>query len=205
MLTMRSDGLGQAHRSRQVGRHDPVPDLHRQTVEIAEGDRDVVGGVVDQDIETAEGPGDLADQPIHGRVVGNVTAKGFRVDLVTRREFAGDTFRLIAALRVHDGDMGALLRERVADALPQPAIAARHKRNHAPQIHRFSPLVRMLSPLQQSAVCSGLVIFRLSRSGVAADNNSHRYIPELLQVHEPNGRKLSKEGGGANNEDTLFR
>jgi hypothetical protein len=39
--------------------------------------------------------------------------------------------------------MCALLRERVADALPQPAIAARHQCNRALQIHRFSPLMRM--------------------------------------------------------------
>ena len=29
-----------------------------------------------------------------------------------------------AALRIHDGDMHALLRQRVTDALPEPAIAA---------------------------------------------------------------------------------
>jgi hypothetical protein len=31
----------------------------------------------------------------------------------------------------------------VADALPKPAIAARHQCHHALQVHRFSPLMRM--------------------------------------------------------------
>jgi hypothetical protein len=39
----------------------------------------------------------------------------------------GDAFRLVAAASVHDSHMCALMRERVADALPQPAIAARHQ------------------------------------------------------------------------------
>ena len=55
---------------------------------------------------------------------------------------AGDALRLVAAARVHDSDMRALLRQRMADALPQPAIAARHECNRALQIHRLSPLVR---------------------------------------------------------------
>ena len=127
------------HRPRQVDGHDLVPYLERQTVEIAEGDREVVGGVIDQDIEAAEGLRYLADQPIHGRGVGDVAGESSSVDLITRRQFAGDAFRLVAAARVHDSHMGAFLRERVADALPQSAIAARHQCNHALQIHRFSP------------------------------------------------------------------
>src|SRR5229473_5907329 len=39
--------LGQAHWPRQVDGHDLVPYLQRQIVEIAEGDRDVVSGVID--------------------------------------------------------------------------------------------------------------------------------------------------------------
>jgi hypothetical protein len=35
--------------------------------------------------------------------------------------------------------MCALLRERMADALPQPAITARHQCNNALEVHRFSP------------------------------------------------------------------
>jgi hypothetical protein len=38
--------------------------------------------------------------------------------------------------------MRALLRERMADALPQPAIAARYQCHRALQVHRFSPLMR---------------------------------------------------------------
>jgi hypothetical protein len=32
-----------------------------------------------------------------------------------------------------------LLRQCMADALPQPAIAARHQCNRALQVHRFAP------------------------------------------------------------------
>src|ERR1700737_3892573 len=86
--------LGQAHRPRQVGCHDLVPYLQSQTVEIAEGDRDVVGGVIDQNIKAAEGLGYLADQSIDSRVVGDVTGESPGVDLITRRQFASDAFRL---------------------------------------------------------------------------------------------------------------
>jgi hypothetical protein len=44
----------------------------------------------------------------------------------------------------------------------------------------------------KSAVCSDLVIFRLSRSAVAADNNSHCYIPELLRVRSLNSSTMMK-------------
>src|SRR6202008_4994429 len=118
--------LGQAHRPRQVDGHDPVPYLQRQIVEIAEGDRDVIGGIIDQNIKAAEGLGSLADQPINSRAVGYVTGESLSVDLITRGWFAGDAFRLVVAASVHDSDMCALLREHVAAALPQPAIAARH-------------------------------------------------------------------------------
>src|SRR6476469_155270 len=76
---------GQAHRPRQVDGHDLVPYLQRQIVEIAEGDRKVVSGVIDQNIKTAEGSGNLAYQPIHGRVVGYVTGESLSLDLITRR------------------------------------------------------------------------------------------------------------------------
>src|SRR3974377_1305456 len=54
-LTDRGYRLGQAHRPRQVSGHDPVPYLQRQIVEIAEGDRDVVSGVVNQNLKSAKG------------------------------------------------------------------------------------------------------------------------------------------------------
>src|SRR4030081_2850849 len=75
--------LGQPHRPPQVDGHDLVPYLQRQIVEIAEGDRDVVSGVIDQDIEAAEGPGYFAYQPVHGRAVGYVTGESSSVDLIT--------------------------------------------------------------------------------------------------------------------------
>src|SRR5712671_788726 len=66
---------GQAHRPRQVDGHDLVPNLRRQIVEIAEGDRDVVSGVIDENIKAAERLGYLAHQPIHSRAVGYVTSE----------------------------------------------------------------------------------------------------------------------------------
>ena len=140
---MRGHRLGQAQRPGQVDGHDLVPDLHRQAVEVAERDRVVVGGVIDQDIEAAEGLGDLADQPIHRGIVGDVASEGVSVDLVMRGQFAGEAFRLRAALRVHNGDLDALPRERMADTLPQSAIAARHQCHRALQVHRCSPNLRM--------------------------------------------------------------
>src|ERR1700754_3480859 len=118
--------LGQTHRPRQVNGHDLVPHLQRQIVEIAEGDRDVVSCVIDQNIKAAEGLGNLTDQPIHSRAVGYVTGESLSVDLITRRQFASDAFRLVAAASVHESDMCALLREGGAGALPHPAISARH-------------------------------------------------------------------------------
>src|SRR5579872_1547570 len=76
----RSYRLGQAHRPRQVDGHDLVPYFRRQIVEIAEGDRDVVSGVIDQNVKAAEGLCYLADQPIHGRAVGYVTGESLSVD-----------------------------------------------------------------------------------------------------------------------------
>jgi hypothetical protein len=110
---------------------DPVPRLHRQAVEIAKGDREVVGGVIDENIEAAEGLAHLAGQPLHRRAVGDVTAEGAGVGLITRHQLAGDAVGLLAALRIHDGDMRALLGECVADALSRPAIAARHQCHRA--------------------------------------------------------------------------
>ena len=75
--------LGQAHRPRQVDGHDLVPYLQRQIVEIAEGDRDIVSGVIDQNIKAPEGLGYLAYQPIHGRAIGYVTGESLSVDLIT--------------------------------------------------------------------------------------------------------------------------
>src|SRR4030081_3698828 len=87
--------LGQAHRPRQVDGHDLVPYLQRQVVEIAEGDREVVSGVIDQNIKAADGRVSLPSQPIHSRAVGYVTGESLSVDLITRRQFAGDAFRLV--------------------------------------------------------------------------------------------------------------
>src|ERR1700692_1372252 len=77
--------LGQAHRPRQVDGHDLVPYLQRQIVEIAEGDRDVVSGVIDQKLKAPKAVGYLAYQPIHSRAVGYVTGESLSFYLITRR------------------------------------------------------------------------------------------------------------------------
>src|SRR5205814_2412152 len=102
-----------------------------------ERDRFVIGGVVDEDVEAAELPAHLADDALRRRAVGDVALKRGGVDLVSRGEIARDALRLVAALRVHHSDMRALFRERVTDALTQPAIAAGDERHRAIQIHRF--------------------------------------------------------------------
>jgi hypothetical protein len=38
---------------------------------------------------------------------------------------------IVAALGIHDRDMHTFLRQRVADALPEPAIAACNQRDRA--------------------------------------------------------------------------
>ena len=58
---------------------------------------------------------------------------------MSRCQLAGDTLRLVAALRVHDRDMHTLSRQRVTDALPEPAIATCYQGNRAPQLHELSP------------------------------------------------------------------
>ena len=66
--------------------------------------------------------------------------------------------------------MGALLCERVADALPQPAIAARHQCNRALQVHRRSPK-------SECAVASSSLVDRLSRHPVDLTTVSQAYLP----------------------------
>jgi hypothetical protein len=53
--------------------------------------------------------------------------------------FAGDTLRLVAALGIHDSDMHTLLRQRVTNALAEPAIAVRHECDRTPEVHELSP------------------------------------------------------------------
>jgi len=74
-----------------------------------------------------------------GRAVSDVAGKGRGVDLMPQRQFVRDTLGLVAALGIHDSDMHALLRQRVTDALPEPAVAARHQRDRASEVHQFSP------------------------------------------------------------------
>jgi hypothetical protein len=110
-----------------------------KVVEVGERDRLIVGGVVDEDIETAEALAHVADQPLHCRTIGDVAGERSGVDLIAGCQLAGDAFRLLAALGIHDGDMGALFGERVADALAKPAVTARHQCDGACEVHEPSP------------------------------------------------------------------
>jgi len=84
-------------------------------------------------------PGHVADHALHGRTIGDVAGESRGVDLVSRCQLAGDTLSLVAALGIHDGEMHTLLRQRVTDALPEPAIAARHQGDRAREVHQLSP------------------------------------------------------------------
>src|SRR5690606_27714741 len=114
---------------------DPVPHLGREAVEILEGDRDVVGCVVDEDVEAAKACRYITDEAIDRDAIRNVAGEGSSIDLVARSQLARDALGLVAALRIHDGDMCAFPRQRVADALTEAAIAARHQRYRAFEIH----------------------------------------------------------------------
>src|ERR1051326_1828218 len=134
--------LDEAHRPGEIDVEDLVPDLHRQAVEVGERDRLVIGGIVDEDVEAAEALHDVADDALGRRTVGDVALKRGGVDLVARGEIARDAFGLVAALGIHDRDMRALFRERVTDALTDPAIAAGDERHRTVEIHRSSPYAK---------------------------------------------------------------
>ena len=54
-------------------------------------------------------------------------------------EVARDAGGLVLALGIDDGDMTALGRQGVADALAEPAIAAGDDGDHPFQVHVFPP------------------------------------------------------------------
>src|SRR6185436_7806719 len=76
----------QTHGSGQVDGHDRVPDLLAQRLKIAEGDRLIVGGVVDEDVDAPEASADRLDQLADGGLIGNVAGKCRRLDLVARAQ-----------------------------------------------------------------------------------------------------------------------
>jgi hypothetical protein len=94
--------LHKTHRPGQVDGHDLVPHLHRQTVEVGERDRLVVGGVVDENVEPAEMPGHAAYHALHRRSIGDIAGERRGVDLMSRGQLASDAFRRIPALRIYD-------------------------------------------------------------------------------------------------------
>jgi len=85
-------------------------------------------------------PGHVADHLLDGRAICDVTGERCSVDLMSRCQLAGHSRRLVAALGIHDGDMNTLLRQRVTDALPEPAIAARHQCHRAREVHDLALL-----------------------------------------------------------------
>ena len=114
--------LRQLHRPGQVDRHDLVPHPGRQTVKVVEGDRLVVGGVVDEDVEPAELRRYRADHRFDRRGVGDVAGEGSGLDLVARCQLAGDGFRLFAALCVHDGDVTPCFASAWQICCPSPPL-----------------------------------------------------------------------------------
>jgi hypothetical protein len=117
---------------------DLVPEFLGEAVEICERNRLVESGVVDEDVEPAEARHNVDSQLLHRGLIGEFAGEGGRAHLMPRCEVARHTLRLLAALRVHDRDMRAFLRERTADALPKSAVATRHQSHRATKVHRVS-------------------------------------------------------------------
>ena len=134
LLHHRADGLGQQHRAGQVDVDDLGPFLVGQAVEIGEGDRLVVGGIVHEDVEPAETLHDIVDQALDLVALGHIAGKGGGRNLVLF-EIAGDSLGLVLALGIDDGDVAALRRQRMTDALAKPAIAAGDDSHPALEIH----------------------------------------------------------------------
>ena len=134
--------LDEAHWPRQIDSHDLVPHLEGKIVEIREGNRLVVSGIVDEDIQTAEAYGHVADQSLHGRPIGYIAGERRGVDLMARSQLPGHGLRLVAALCIDDGDMRPFFRQRVTNALPEPAVAARHDGDRALKVHERPPPCR---------------------------------------------------------------
>src|SRR3546814_12142830 len=67
------------------------------------------------------------------------------LDAVLAGQFGSHRLGLLPAPRVHDGDAGTLARQRVADAPTEPAVAAGHQRDSAPQLHVFLLVRRRVS------------------------------------------------------------
>ncbi|MDP2334426.1 MAG: hypothetical protein Q8M19_27425 [Reyranella sp.] len=113
---------------------DLRPFLVGEIFEISEGDRLVVGRIVDQDVEPAEALDDIVDQALHFGAPGHVTGEGGSGNLVLF-EIARDPGRLFPATSVDDRDVTALRSEGVANALAEPAIAAGDDGHLAFQVH----------------------------------------------------------------------
>ena len=117
LLHHRRDGLDGVHRSCEVHVDDLRPFLRGQPVEVLEGNRFVVGGVIDQDVEPAEAFHHIVDHAVDLRGLPQVALKRLGLDTVLA-QFVRRYTGFVRALRVDDGNVCALRGERVADALP---------------------------------------------------------------------------------------
>src|SRR5262249_52075454 len=101
-----------------------------------------VGGVVDQDVDAAKTLGDVLDQGCHSGVIRDVAGESRGVRLIARGQIASDTLSLVTALHIHDGDMRAFFRKRMANPLPETAIATGDQSYRAAQLHALSPNIK---------------------------------------------------------------
>src|SRR5256885_79085 len=80
-----------------------------------------------------------AHPPPRARPLGNAAADRGGGALLSGCPPAGDPPGRAAPRGIHARDMHPLLRRRVTDALPDPAVAAGHQCDRAPQVHQLSP------------------------------------------------------------------
>src|SRR5262245_45322170 len=135
----RRRGLGAKHRPGEVDVEDLGPFLVGEVVEVLKADRLVVGGIVDQDVEPAEALDHVVDQALHLVAPSHVTGERRRADLVLL-EVMRHALGLILALGIDDGDVTALVGERMTDALAQPAVPAGDDGDRPFQFHGVPPI-----------------------------------------------------------------
>jgi hypothetical protein len=131
--------LDDAQWPRQVDGHDLVPDIECEIVEVGERDRLIIGGVVNENVETSEAPGHFTDQPLNSPAIGDIAGESRGVDLIARCQLARDSLRLVSALCAHDSNVRTLFRQGVTDALPETAVATCDQCNRTFEIHPLPP------------------------------------------------------------------
>lgn len=114
-----------------------MPFLDGQAVEILERDRLVVGRVVDQDVQPPEACHHAIHQRLYLIPLRQLALERRRPHAVGLRKFGGHLFGMRRAPGVDHGDVDTLGRELVADALPEPPVAACHDCDCALEIHQL--------------------------------------------------------------------